>query len=891
MLRKSELHLPVPSALDLTGARAIMRATMNPRSIGCAWAFIHLRVQETFEGYRRSGRVEAEGLACFGSVRLFLPMLLVLFFSVSIALPEDVIFAVRQPKGPHWYENFAHAITSPNKLAYGAGGRLCRLNPDSGQVTVLVDDPQGSVRDPQVHYDGEKILFSYRKGGSPYFQLYEIGVDGAGLKQLTSAPFDDLEPCYLPDGGIVFCSSRCKRYVPCWYVQVATLYRCDRNGRNIRSLSSNIEQDNTPWVLPDGRILYTRWEYVDRSREHFHHLWVMNPDGTGQMTFYGNMNPGDVFLDAKPVPGRASVVMVNSPNHGRMEHEGRIALVNVDLGPDLRQAQRIINEGVNFRDPFPLSENSLLVAQEAKLLLMNTQGETREIYRLSGDLAKDGAWLHEPRPLRRRPREPVIPPKTNLGDTNGQLIVIDIYQGRNMAGIKRGAIKKLLVLENLPKPVNYSGSMDPISYGGSYTLNRVLGTVPVESDGSVNLKVPALRSLQLVALDENDLSVKRMLSFLTVMPGERSACLGCHEYRTASTPNNADIQALRRAPSEIAPIPGTPEIFDYPRDIQPIWDRHCLKCHDVDKYEGRALLTGDQGPMFTHSFFTLSARLQIADGRDLARGNYAPYTIGSSASYLLDKVSGSHHEVKLSSHELRMVKLWIDASATFPGTYAALGSGMIGSYASLEYGTKPKIDYLSWPGLKSAREAMDRRCASCHTGKMKLPSSPADTLGFRLHHLVYGEGTPRFWEPPWLKTYGDGSLRPGSLEWMKQFADPRLQFSHDILYNLSRPEKSLQLLAPLAKSAGGYGLCGEIFTSTEDVDYQKLLTGIKEAKAHLETITRFNMPQYRPEPEYIREMKRYGILPQSHQANDPIDVYDTDRRYWQSLWPQPISEN
>ena len=254
----------------------------------------------------------------------------------------------------------------------------------------------------------------------------------------------------------------------------------------------------------------------------------MNPDGTGQMTFYGNMNPGDVFLDAKPVPGRASVVMVNSPNHGRMEHEGRIALVNVDLGPDLRQAQRIINEGVNFRDPFPLSENSLLVAQEAKLLLMNTQGETREIYRLSGDLAKDGAWLHEPRPLRRRPREPVIPPKTNLGDTNGQLIVIDIYQGRNMAGIKRGAIKKLLVLENLPKPVNYSGSMDPISYGGSYTLNRVLGTVPVESDGSVNLKVPALRSLQLVAFDENDLSVKRMLSFLTVMPGERSACLGCH---------------------------------------------------------------------------------------------------------------------------------------------------------------------------------------------------------------------------------------------------------------------------------------------------------------------------------------------------------------------------
>jgi hypothetical protein len=120
---------------------------------------------------------------------------------------------------------------------------------------------------------------------------------------------------------------------------------------------------------------------------------------------------------------------------------------------------------------------------------------------------------------------------------------------------------------------------------------------------------------------------------------------------------------------------------------------------------------------------------------------------------------------------------------------------------------------------------------------------------------------------------------------MKQYADPRLQFSHNILYNFSRPEKSLQLLAPLAKSAGGHGTCGEVFAITQDSDYQKLLAGICEAKTHLDSITRFSQSNFRPEPEYIREMKRYGILPETHQVGDPIDVYETDRRYWQSLWP------
>jgi hypothetical protein len=815
---------------------------------------------------------------------LFRLVTLLSFVAVSVAANDEVVFAVRQPRGPHWYENFGHAVTDVNRTAFGAGGRLCRLDLQTGRLAVLLDDPGGAVRDPQVHYDGAKILFSYRRDGSRFFHLYEINADGTGLTQLTDGPYDDLEPTYLPDGGILFCSSRCHRYVPCWYVQVATLYRCDADGGNIRPLSSNIEQDNTPWPLPDGRVMYTRWEYVDRSREHFHHLWSMNPDGTGQMALFGNLFPGDVYIDAKPVPGRNEVILVNSPNHGRREHEGRIALLRLDRGTDEPAAQSILNPAANFRDPYPLTSDTFLVAQENRLLLMDRDGGTRELHRLSGDLAADGTWIHEPRPLRPRPREPVIPPRHDLSAATGQIIVADIYRGRNMDGIARGTIKKLLILENLPKPVNYTGSMDPISYGGSYTLNRVLGTVPVETDGSVSAHVPPLRSLQLVALDEDDLSVKRMLSFLTVMPGEVASCMGCHENRTVAPPAASSFLALQRPPSSITPVPDAPEIFDYPRDIQPIWDRHCLKCHDADRYEGRALLTGDHGPIFTHSYFTLSARLQVADGRDLARGNYAPYTIGSSASALMDKLQGAHHDVKLTPRELRLVKLWIDAAATFPGTYAALGGGMIGSYASLQYGTRPKIDFTSWPGMQAAKEAMDRRCASCHTGSRKLPDSPADDLGLRLHHLAYGGGKPRFWEPPWVKPADGSGHRTGSVEWMKEHADPRLQYSRHILYNLSRPEKSLQLLAPLAREAGGLALCGDVLAAVTDPDYRALLAGIEEAAAHLEAITRFTMPEFRPEPEYVREMKRYGILAEDHPDGGRLDVYETDRRYWESLW-------
>jgi hypothetical protein len=192
---------------------------------------------------------------------------------------EEIIFVQRSGyEDPHWYANIAYFCDDENKPAYTTGAQLCKLNLKTGRVSILLEAEAGCIRDPKVHYDAKRIIFAWRKDDSEYYHLYEMNVHGGGLRQITSGAFDDYEPEYLPDGGIVFVSTRAKRWVGCWMTQVGTIHRCDADGANIRALSCNIEHDNTPAVLPNGQILYMRWEYVDRSQVEYHHLWTMNPD-------------------------------------------------------------------------------------------------------------------------------------------------------------------------------------------------------------------------------------------------------------------------------------------------------------------------------------------------------------------------------------------------------------------------------------------------------------------------------------------------------------------------------------------------------------------------------------------------------------------------------------
>ncbi|NQT40904.1 MAG: PD40 domain-containing protein, partial [Planctomycetes bacterium] len=713
---------------------------------------------------------------------------------------DEVVFANRVAGRDHWYVTFGNyadfSETPAKKLSfkhedgvywgYAEGGRLCRLNLRTGRLQVLLEDRKGGIRDPQVYYDGQKILFSYRPGGSHTFHLYEINIDGTNLVQLTDGPDDDIEPTYCPDGSIVFCSSRCRRFVNCWFTRVAALYRCDGQGKGIRMLSPNCDHDNTPWVLPDGRILYMRWEYVDRSQVHFHHLWTTFPDGTGQMVYYGNQHGGIAMLDAKPIPGTNKVVASFSPGHGRPEHLGYVSIVDPAHGPDDQSFARNVSKRSDWKDPYAISEECFLVANRQGLHVMDGQGNSELFYQLP----EPDRYMecHEPRVLGSRPRERVIPARTDLKKDTGRLVLENVYHGRKMTGIEPGSVKKLLVLQQLPKPVNFSGGMQPLTIGGTFTMAEQLGTVPVEPDGSAYMELPALRPLFFVALDENDRSIKRMHSFLVLQPGETSSCVGCHEQRNQAPHDvRTDLAALRREPSRLQQYPDTPGVFDFTRDIQPILDKHCVECHSPDRREGSVDLCGDKTAMYTVSYWTMQTRGLVSDGRNQPHGNRPPNSYGSAASRLMTLTDGSHYKAKLTDHERTMVRLWIETSATYPGTYASLGCGHYPVYLPMG--------------------PMMQRCGGCHSQEIN------DQHGKRrVIRMKGGWG---------------GHLEP--------------------LSNLSRPEKSYMLLAPLAKEAGGLQLCKEaVFASTDDPLYQQMLGAIRNAHDRLEQGKRFDMPGFRP---------------------------------------------
>ena len=804
---------------------------------------------------------------------------------------EEVVFAARalNPTDGHWYANFGYYSHDPNRKGYANGTKLYQLNLRTRELKPLLADETGGVRDPQISYDGKKILFSYRPGGTEQYHLYELYLEGGDqfrmtndelktqpeairhspfvIRQLTSGPYDDFEPTYTPDGGIIFVSSRCKRWVNCWLTQVAVLHRCDADGANIRALSSNNEHDNTPWPLADGRIVYTRWEYVDRSQVHFHHLWAANPDGTAQTVFFGNLHPGITMIDAKPIPGSDKIVASFSPGHGQREHDGIITVVDSKGGPDAQSFARTINKNAHFRDPWAFSEDCFLAARGDTLVLMDGTGRTEELVKLPAADRAAKLECHEPRPLASRPRELVIQPRTKPDQATGRMLLANVNDGRNMTGVKPGDIKKLLVLETLPMPIHYTGGMEPISYGGTFTLERILGTVPVEEDGSAYFEVPAMRSVFFVALDENDMAVKRMQSFTSIQPGEVQSCVGCHEHRS-QTPRAEfhETLALRQPAARIEPIHDAPQVFDFPRDVQPVLNTLCADCHGYEKTarggprDGRLILTGDRGPLYSHSYYMLTIARLFADGRNQPKSNYEPRALGSSASKLLTMLDGTHYGVQATPHQKKLLRLWIESAAAYPGTYAALGCGMIGNYSEnnlINTGA-------DWPATKAAAAVVKERCASCHDQPSRLlPLDLADERGVS------------FWQP--------------------SMDDPRLLTSRHIVFNLTRPEKSIMLLAPLAKSAGGWGLCRDaklnapatVFADTNDAGYQALLALVTAGKDFLAKNTRFDMPDFRPRLDWVREMKRYGILPDSAKPEEITDVYGIEQKYWESLWHKP----
>lgn len=632
---------------------------------------------------------------------------------------------------------FSHQLTQYyGRCARPGGGIFVLDRPgESMECRALTDGkfPQGNYMQPEVSYDGSRILFAYcetpttpRRGDDAEqyrgrrYHLYQINPDGSGLRQLTEGPHDDFSPRELPDGRLMFVSTRrggfhrCGRG-PC---DVYTLATADADGANPRTVSFHETNEWDPAVLNDGRVIYTRWDYVDRNAVHYQHLWSVHADGSAPAAYFGNntFNPVGIW-EAQPVPG-STLVMATAAAHHAMT-AGSIILVDRAKGVDgLGPITRLTTDapfpesetsvlppgwhapgspkefdtpeqqrrwpGHCYRSAWPLSERYFIAAHSFLALigepdanpanmfglyLADAFGNRELIYR---DLGVSSLW---PMPLRARPRPAAYPaPHEKEQVAEGAYYIQNVYA--SSLGAIEGPITHLRIVQVLPKTTPHAN--DPtVGLANASPGKQVLGVVPVEADGSAYFTAPAGVALAFQILDAQGRAVQVMRSVTYLQPGETASCVGCHEDRLIVSATARPSLALERLPSRITPAPDGANPLSYPLLVQPVLDRHCVSCHAGEKPagpEGHPLvLTGEPEERYTKSYNVLASRVPYSSWGGLAENGEPatqPGRFGARASGLMKMLLDGHHDVKLDAEELDRLTTWMDANALFYGTFS-----------------------------------------------------------------------------------------------------------------------------------------------------------------------------------------------------------------------------
>jgi len=633
------------------------------------------------------------------------------------------------PQGSEWPHETRH------RLGYMAvpGARLLILDGLSprGKLAQIMPRPpfHGSFWRPDLSYDAKKIVFCFKPHNEKSFHLYEINVDGTGLVQLTDGPYDDFDPIYLPDERhVIFSTTRGHTYVRCMPPTNAyVLARCDRDGKNIYLISSNNEPDYLPSVASDGRIIYTRWEYTDKPLWRAQGSWTANPDGTQVSTFWGNQSVWpDLLKDVRSIPGSRRVMFTGSAHHNWFS--GSVGIIDPGKGLNFPHGLTKVTADVTWPEcgngpvdpvesasyhssgryaayyaPYPLSEQDFLVSANRGgkfvLYLMDVDGNRELIY--------EGVHnIFHALPLRPRPRPTVIPDKVawpnrkeRLEPKGGIIFSNNVYQGTPKA--LRGKAKFLRVLSIDHKTYTYWHKRPYLSTGPvvsvvqSDGVKRVLGTVPIEADGSVAFHVPTGKALHFQLLDGEYRALQTMRSFTGVMPGERRGCLGCHELHSITPQSDVGSLALGRNPPKITPPPWGQDTVSYLRYVRPVLDKYCGKCHQGDG-KGRKKLDLTARPgflIFEEPYMILTGRptwgtpykkpkkpppgfgianMIVVEGYDTrdpaAYVTPAPMTHLSYKSKLIEIASsGKHHEVKVDPVSLRKLIAWVDTMCPYRG--------------------------------------------------------------------------------------------------------------------------------------------------------------------------------------------------------------------------------
>jgi len=797
-------------------------------------------------------------------------------FVIQLAAPGSVQLArvLMQPGDWAWSETLAteslppiavvvrHPLSAPPAVGQdlwaamprGPGCSIRIVDPaQPGQSRTIFSDPTGCIYDMNLSNDARTLFFSYRGEGEMYWHLWRIGTDGDGLRQLTAGSYHDVSPCQLPDGDLVFVSTRRFGYTFCQPGPASNLYRMSGDGGDLRCVSMNTLSDLSPQMLPDGRVLFTRWEYIDRDLTFRQSLWTQYPDGTQYTLYFGNtIRDVGTFWQARPLPGRNDrLVATFAPHHG-FPH-GAIGLIDRCEGPEGTAGKGFINltrefpvigdrrHEWSYRDPFPLSDRHFLCAygggglERYRIYLLDADDNRRLVY----EDPRQSCYF--PLPLRPVPVPPLLPERVEAvpqppqsGDENplGIVLLADVYQGLEPT-IRRGQVKSLRVMEQVRKTEDLAArayDQSPVMSYATYYAKRQWGTVPVEEDGSAHFFVPALREIYFQALDDQGRELQRMTSAVQLMPGERVSCVGCHESRQTAPLVTAQLPLAARHPPQHLERPAWNQdgIVDFPRVVQPVLDKYCVECHHGGDPAGGYDLSGDKTRFFNMAYDNLLGRSRSYRQHDMAQGGMLPdeqargkplvhfYWLlrtptavnqplwtGSHASRLLEYLEGDHGDRQVAAEDRQRIYLWIDANVPYYGTYThsrPLSPGKRDLATDVATGQ---------PAAWFARDFLgvyNRRCADCH-GKYPDPNDHA-----------------AIWD--------------GRLAWI----------------NFSHPAWSPALTAHLAKAAGGRGIetpqdgrHPPRFADTADPDYQTMLQAIQVGQRLAEESPEADMPGFRGE--------------------------------------------
>jgi len=733
--------------------------------------------------------------------------------------------------------NPSHVYTyHQENLRPGGGLWVQDFARQSAEMTKILDSSEGVILDAQLDYNGRTILFSWKRTMGDLFQLYTIDVTGQHLRQLTRHDSNNFNASWLPDGGIVFLSDRKPAFAYCWKTTTPILWRSNDDGTEPRRISANYLNDFTPSVMQNGRILYSRWEYVDRPAIPIQSLWSINPDGTRLQGVFGNriLSPA-TFMDAREIPGTHGQILCTLTAHNG-PCRGAIGRIDTALGansqkaiqnltPEVRIGETEKGDGNFVRGPYlhpwPLDDRRYLVSKAGSIQLRDYDGQVAETL-----LTRRGALgFYNPQPIRSRQREFLVSAQeAPLAEGGWATIAMqDVYNGLGAAA-PRGSITQLAIVQEVEKPLSISpdqrafGFQFPVvSCGATYAPKKVWGYATVEPDGSAHFEVPAQQPIYFLPLDAQGRAVQRMRTFTHLMPGEAQSCVGCHADRNYAAPATLSAAsrpatALRRKAQKLEVPEWGLRGFSYAKIIQPIWDKHCIGCHDRRHPAGHLELTGDKTGFFNVSYENLVRRgtpsqswwiggvggtfaaskytswIPTYNGQEANILEIEPGRWGAKASLLATVIAQGHPDsegearVTLSEAEKRRVYAWLDLNCPYYGTSDS-------NYRELR-GCRQQLpaDFAAM-----MKDVGARRCASCHDKAGK--------------------------DDNWV------------------FSLPNSFF-----IRIDSPKLNHFLKAPLARTAGGAEKCGQpVFASVDDPDYQRIVASFAELQQQLKKRPRVDM--------------------------------------------------